>query len=72
MQTVKYISGIWSVEATIRKTGHRNRLAIISAIAGKGQGAIEPKHTVVFEHTPGCDEVAETKACMQGILLNAH
>jgi hypothetical protein len=72
MQTIKYAAGIWNIEATIQKAGDRNRLAVISAMAGKGNEAIESKHTVVFEHMHGCDEVAEAKACVRRLLLKAY
>ena len=72
MQTIKYTSGIWNIEATIQKAGDSIRLAIISAMAGKGKDAIESKHTVVFEHVQGCDEIAEAKAHVQRIVANAH
>jgi hypothetical protein len=72
MQTIKHTSGIWNIEAKIQKIGDSNRLAIISAMAGTGEETIESKHTVVFEHLPGCDEVAEAKACMQRVVLNGH
>ena len=72
MQTIKHTSGIWNIEATIQKTGDSNRLAIISAMAGTGEEVAASKHTVVFEHMPGCDEVAEAKACMQRVISNGH
>ncbi len=72
MQTIKFTSGIWNIEAKVQNIGDSIRLAIISAVAGKGEEAIESKHTVVFEHMPGSDEISEAKACMQQVVLNGH
>ena len=72
MQTIKYTSGIWNVEAQVQEVGESNRLAIISAMAGKGKDTIESKHTVVFEHVPGCDELDEAKAHTMRVVMNAH
>ncbi len=72
MQTIKYVTGIWNIEAKIQKAGHRNRLAIISAMTGTGNEAIESKHTVVFEHMQGCDEAAEAKKHVQRAVSKAY
>lgn len=72
MQTIKYTSGIWDIETKIQKIGDLSRLAIVSAIAGTGDETIESKHTVVFEHTPGCDEADEAKALTLRVMMNAH
>ena len=72
MQTIRYESGIWNIEARIQKAGDSTRVAVISAMAGTGGEAIESKHTVVFEHVPGCDEVAEAKAYVQRVVQKGH
>lgn len=72
MQTFKYTSGMWQVEAKLENAGDTKRLAIISALAGNGSGSIATKHTVVFEHTPGFDEIEEAKAHAQRILMYSH
>ncbi|MGV3741678.1 MAG: hypothetical protein ACO1NO_05165 [Burkholderiaceae bacterium] len=72
MQTIKYESGIWNIEARIQNAGRSTKVAVISAMMGTGDEAIESKHTVVFEHTPGCDEVAEAKACVQRVVQKGN
>lgn len=72
MQTFKYTSGMWRVEAKLEDAGGSKRLAIISALAGNGKGEIATRHTLVFDHTPGCDEIEEAKSHAQRILMNSH
>jgi hypothetical protein len=72
MQTIKYTSGIWNIETTVQKIDDRNRLAMVSAMAGTGDAAIESKHTVVFEHVPGCDEADEAKIQTLRVMTGAH
>lgn len=72
MQTLRYKTGIWNVEAQLQQVDENKRLAVISAMAGEGKDAMQSKHTVVFEHTPGCDELEETKAYAQRILMNTY
>jgi hypothetical protein len=72
MQTIKYTSGIWDIEAKIQDIGDNNRLAIVSAIAGEGEMKTESKHTIVFEHISGCDEVDEAKVLASQVITRAH
>lgn len=72
MQTLKYQSGIWMVEATLYKLSEVSRMATISAAAGQGKAAICSKHTVVFEHAPGSDDMEEAKGLTQRILKHSH
>jgi hypothetical protein len=72
MQTIRYSSGIWNIETKVQEVGEKNRLAIISAMAKSGEGTVESKHTVVFEHIPGVDEVDEAKAHSLRVLMNTH
>lgn len=72
MHTFNYTSGIWRVEAKIGDAGDSKRLAVISALAGEGNSEIIAKHTLVFDHVPGFDEVAETKAYADRLLMKTH
>lgn len=72
MQTINYNYGIWNIEARVQKIDDRTRLAMVSAIAGTGDAAIESKHTVVFEHMPGCDEADEAKLHSLRVMTGAH
>jgi hypothetical protein len=72
MHTFKYTSGMWKIEAKLENVGDSKRLAIISALAGNVEDGIETKHTVVFDHVPGCDEIEEAKAHTQRILMKGH
>lgn len=72
MQTLKYKFGIWTAEAVFYELGNRSRMAIISAMAGHGEGAIQAKHTVVFDHASGCDAVEEAKGLIQRVLMHSH
>jgi hypothetical protein len=72
MHIFKYTSGIWRVEARLENAGSSKRLAIISALAENGKSEIEAKHTFVFDHIPGCDEIEEAKSHAQRLLMNSH
>ncbi len=72
MQTIHYTSGIWNIQAQVQDAGDSNRLAIISAMAGEGDGAIVSKHTVVFEHIEGCDEADEARTHALRVVVNGH
>lgn len=72
MHTFNYTSGIWRVEAKLGDAGDRKRLAIISALAGEGDDEIIAKHTLVFDHIPGCDEIEETKSHAERLLMKTH
>jgi hypothetical protein len=60
------------VEAILYTLSDTSRMAIISAVAGKGAGAIRSTHTVVFDHAPGCDDVEEAKGLTQRVLSHSH
>lgn len=72
MKIIRYTFGIWNIEAQVQKIDAYNRLAIVSAMAGTGTDSIESKHTVVFEHIPGRDEVDEAKAHTLQAMMHAH
>lgn len=60
------------VEAILYTLSDKSRMAIISAVAGHGESAIHSKHTVVFDHALGCDEVEEAKGLTQRVLSHSH
>jgi hypothetical protein len=72
MQTIKYESGIWRIEARLQDVDDSKRMAIVSAVAGEGDDAIESKHTVVFGHIPGCDEIEEAKTFASQVVMRGH
>lgn len=72
MQTIKYESGIWRIEAKLLDVDDSKRMAIVFAVAGEGKDAIESKHTVVFEHLPGCDEIEEANAFTSQAVMRGH
>lgn len=69
MHTFHCTPGIWRVEAKLGNAGDSKRLAVISALAGEGDDEITAKHTLVFDHVPGCDEIEETKAYAERLLM---
>lgn len=72
MQILKCNIGIWQVEARVEHVDGSKLMAVISATAKRGDCPIESKHTVVFDHIQGCDQIEETKAMMQRLLGGAH
>jgi ureidoglycolate hydrolase len=72
MQTINYKMGMWHVVATLQDVDDSKRIAVISATLGEGEEAVKSKHTVVFEHVPGCDEIEEAKAFVSQALLRSH
>lgn len=72
MQTIEYELGIWRIAATLQDVDDSKRMAIVSAVAGEGDEAIESKHTVVYEHVPGCDEVEEAKTFASQAVMRSH
>lgn len=60
------------MEAVFHELSERSRMAIITAVAGRGEGAIRSKHTVVFDHAFGRDEVEEAKELAQRVLKHSH
>lgn len=72
MQTLKYTSGKWKIEARVQDAGDNKRLAVISALTDEGNVSPESRHTVVFDHIPGCDEVEEMKAQIDRALIRSH
>jgi hypothetical protein len=56
----------------VEDVGDSKLMAVISAMAGHGNNAIESRHTVVFDHMQGCDRVEETKEMMKRVLKEAH
>ena len=71
MQTLRFESGMWRIEATLQDVDDSKRMAIIYAVAGEGEEAIESKHTAVFEHSPGCDEFEEAKALVRQVVTQS-
>lgn len=72
MQTLKYESGMWNVEATLQDVDDGKRLATVFAMAGEGEEAMTSKHTIVFEHASHRDAIEEVKAQIQKVLMNSH
>ncbi len=72
MKFVKYDVGIWKAEASVEDVGDNKRLATISAVAGEKGQAAESKHTVVFDHVQGNDEIEEVKMIMARVLSASH
>ena len=60
------------MEAKLDDAGDSKRLAIISALAGEGADEIIARHTLIFDHIPGCDEIEETKAYAERLLMKTH
>jgi hypothetical protein len=72
MQTLKYKSGMWNVEATLQDVDDNKRLATVFAMAGEGEEAMSSQHTIVFEHASHRDEIEEVKAHILRVLVNSH
>ena len=52
-------TGVWHVVPTLQDADDSKRLAIIPATTESGDGAVESKHAVVFEHAPRREEIEE-------------
>lgn len=72
MHIIKCNIGHWRVEARMKDVDRGTRLAIFSAMAEHAGGTVESRHTVVFDHVQGCDQLEEAKAMMQRVLNRAH
>ena len=72
MQIIKCNIGHWQVEAKMRDVDCGTRLAMFSALAKHADRTVESRHTVVFDHVQGCDQLEEAKAMMQRVLNRTH
>jgi hypothetical protein len=72
VQILKYQVGMWEVEAKLEAVDDIKRIAVVCAVAGQGAGAIESRHTIVFDHVQGVDDAEETKAVTAKVLLKSH
>lgn len=68
MHRFEYTTGIWRVETRLQDAGNSKRLAMISACPANGKNTHASKHTLVFDHLPGCDEVEEAKMHTRRVL----
>jgi hypothetical protein len=71
MQMITCKIGMWEVEARMENVGEDKVVAVISAVADRGDSDKESKHVVVFDHIKGCDQVEEAKEVMQRVLREA-
>jgi hypothetical protein len=72
MHTFKHTIGIWNVETSLEDAGDSKRLAIISAHLSKERSQASSRHTLVFHHDSGCDDIEEAKMHAERILKEGH
>lgn len=68
MQTLKCKLGNWRAEAIVQQIEKDKLMAVISVTDESGAVKGGSKHTVVFEHEAGKDELEETEDWVKRIL----
>jgi hypothetical protein len=68
MQTLNCKVGHWRAEARVQEIEVGKLMAVISVTDDSGTVKGGSKHTVVFEHEAGSDQLEETRELVQRIL----
>ncbi len=72
MQFLECNIGTWKAQARIQEIDSGKIMAVISTRDRSNANAIQSRHTLVFDHQPGSDQVEETKIQLQKILQNRY
>jgi hypothetical protein len=72
MQFLECTIGTWTAQARIQDADNGKVMAVISACNKRSGNPTESKHTVVFDHQPGCDKLEETRILLQKILQDRY